>query len=314
MNTIFILPISGIDIVRYIAIYSKLSEINLKPNVIFSASGGCIASYVAMMSDFSSSVEHWKFTPDMFIKKTTPITPRLLTISLFGYLYHRPNITKFIREQFAFQKIQDVEIISGCFEANGTKISIESNFSESNSFLRNHEIMDVVNLINIKFTREKTELESRRTYLKDVMNSSCETIFKTSNIPLMMKPIGTEKAIDFGVISTSPKDFVRNLTGKIFYFSPIDITNWKKESLYTMYFNNLVVIDITKLKEKYEKEFKTDSVQVLKDFYDNHDEFCVIAYSKCEVNLSIDNFSEKEFSRVVQVCKENINFVIFYND
>lgn len=317
MNTIFILPISGVDFVRYIANYSVISEIGVKPNLIICASGGCIASYVAMMSNFSSTVENWKFNSGMFIKKSSPISPRILTFSLQGYLYHRENITDFITKEFAFQKIQDVEIISGCFDHihGNNQITLETNYPESRSFMNNSNLINPVgasSLVRIRYSREKTD-ESNRDYLKEILQNSIESIYKTSNIPIMMKPFGEKESIDFGIISPSPRNFIRLRNKKIFYFSPVNIGNIKRNSLYSDCFKNMIISDIANIESQYSSKTTLNTITDVKNFYDTHEDFCVVFFNDCQTNLEIDSFDSNEFYQNMLECKKSLKFLAYYN-
>lgn len=314
MSTIFILPISGIDFVRYIAIYSKLSEINLKPDTIFSASGGCIASYVAMMSNFSSSIENWRFNPDLFIRKLTPISCRLLTLTMNGFLYRRSDITEYIQKEFAFQKIQDVEIISGYFEIIDKKnqITIDTNYTLRNSYLKPENLVNISNLVKINYSRDQRNNEPRSNYLKQILDESTETICKTSNIPLFLEPIGETKAIDFGIVSPSPVDFVKNISGRIIYFSPTNMSNIKEASIYSTYFKNLIIKDIAIMKQNFTHETKFEDAIDFKTFFDSHDDFFAVIFCDCEINLALESFTSEQFHNNMLACKEKIKFLVFH--
>jgi hypothetical protein len=313
MNNIFILPISGTDFVRYVSIYSRLSEINLKPNVILCASGGCIASYIAMMSSFTSNVEKWFFSPEMFIKKSTPVTPRLLTMALNGYFYRRQDIDDYMRKLFTYKKIQDVEIISGYFEtkAEKSRIIIGTNYREKDSFLKGNTI-NVMKSINFLYQREKKETESDKDYLSEVMNNSLDIINKTTNIPILIEPLGENESVDFGIVSPSPMDFVKTLNGKVFYFSPINLDKDKEDSLYKSYFRNLIIKDICIIKQKYKVQKDITDLMEFKNFYDSTSNFSVVIYVSCDIDLNIESFTYDEFERAIKLTKSYVKFMVFY--
>src|SRR3989344_6753367 len=116
----YIMPISGVDFIRYVAFISYLAEYRkangkepFKPKTIYCASGGCLVANIAIMSDFTSAIEGWYVSSDMFIKRSTPFTPRLLTFIMRGFLYHRADVTEHLKSLFAPYKLLGVEVITG---------------------------------------------------------------------------------------------------------------------------------------------------------------------------------------------------------
>ena len=100
----FIVPVSGIDFIKYISFFTVLEGI--KPRTIVCASGGCMVSYIAMMSSFTTSIRNWKINSEMFMHKKVGYIPRLLNLLLFGALYDRTDITSFAREHFVASKLK----------------------------------------------------------------------------------------------------------------------------------------------------------------------------------------------------------------
>lgn len=312
MKTIFVLPISGVDLVRYISIFYVLSSCGLRPDLVFSASGGTIASYTAMMSSFSETVKNWTFNSEMFVRKSTIFTPRLLTYSMRGFFYRRPNIESFIRQEFAFQKIQDIEIISGYFETEEKKnqITIATNFPKSKSFIKDNMVANISGVVYVSYANEKNN-QNNVDYLKKVLDHSIDIIIKTSNIPVIAEPIGESKAIDFGFIAPSPLDFVKSIDGKFIYFSPIDLEDNTECSLYSAYFRNLIISDIARIKKKFTHEKKIANVHEFEMFVKNNNCNAVI-YNRCPVHLNIDNFTNKEYKDFLNCCISSVNFLVFY--
>jgi len=323
MNILFdnyILPISGIDFVRFIAIFYDLSKYEIKPERIFSASGGCLSSYCAMMSKFSASVENWSFNSEMFIKKISPISFRMITFLTKGFLYHRQNIDNYITQNFIPHSLRDLEIITGFYtETNENKINIvlTTNFPKNLSYLKNLNPEEYIGKnLSVEFPMDENEYKntnSKRHYLDYLMKFCIDAIYKTSNIPYLLNPIGEEKANDFGIISPSPRILAKANMKKSIYFSPVNLENNKKKN-YELLFHQLILRDITSIESMLKK--KTDVYKtfdnVLK-FLENKKEYCIIAYCSCDFELSITNFTDEMIREKINLCKKNIKYIVFYN-
>lgn len=320
----FILPISGIDFVRYMAIFSILSEYNIKPTKIFCASGGCMASYSAMMSSFSVSVENWNFNSEMFIKKATPITPRLITFFMNSYLYHRQNIDEHVRKNYIPSKLRDVEIVTGYFEQgvknyttnekSETKIILTTNFSRNNSCLNQISPDEYLGKnLEVKFPKEETDFLNKKDFLDYLMGFCSDAIYKTSNIPFLLEPLGKERAIDFGIISPSPRILAGANMKKTIYFCPINIKNNKKEN-YEILFHQIIMKDILTIEKEFSsKNLNFDSIVLVLQFLQTKSEYCLIIYCDYDFDISLTNFNQYDIKRHLDGCKRKIKFVVFYN-
>ena len=210
MTLTYILPICGIDFPRDIAFFSVLSKTFLRPDLIICGSGGCIVSYLAMMSGYTDKIENWNINSNLFIYKAVPIFPRLFSFFIIGSLYRRPNIDKFIQSIFIESKLKDTEIITGYFSEKKGRMIISSNLSK-----------DISKLNETNFDLTKTDVE----YCDGDLMTILKSIESTTNIPYILPPIGDGKNIDFGIHSPSPLTFMRNTgeTEKVIYFAPINI-------------------------------------------------------------------------------------------
>lgn len=305
----FVLPISGVDFVRYIAFFSLLSDYNIKPNVIYSASGGCLASYLAMMSGFTKSVESWKINSDMFISKASPFTMRLMTFATRGFLYHRPNIIDYVRKLFVPAKIQNVEIISGHYDSNQRINVIDTNFPKEKSILQNINL----NSIAMKDTTISFTDQVDATNYERVVEEVIRKIEKTTNIPLFLEPQGKSKAIDFGVVSLSPRAMVCATMDKSIYFSPINIDNNMFNGDYDMFFHKMVMQDIIQIKSIFANESYFQNFQQVLWFIQSKTRYCLVLYSATSVNLVIESFSSSDASTSAQSCKKTIKFYLFFD-
>lgn len=318
----YILPISGIDFIRYIAIYSELSKFNLKPKTIYCASGGCLASYVAMMSSFSNSVENWNFNSEMFIKKITPITPRLMTFILTGSLYHRQNINDFINKNFIPCKLKDVEIITGFFEKGEiinveekpeTKIVLTTNYSSDTSLLKDVDPSKYIGgNLKIQFPEDEANFDNKKNYLDYLMNFCNSALYKTTNIPFLIEPLGKERSVDFGIIAPSPRLIANANMKKTFYFSPININDNSKEN-YEAFFHQIILKDIISIEKLFEFKESFSELRDVLNFLLTKIEYCVIAFCDHNFSISVTNFDSFDVKRHIISCKRSIKYIVFFN-
>lgn len=310
----FILPISGVDFVRYIAIFSMLSEYGIKPAKIYCASGGCLAAYLGMMSSFTSNVELWNFDSNMFVKRPTPITPMLLTFAIRGYLYHRQNIDNFTKKNFIPSKLLDVEIITGYFETkdNSNRIVLTTNYPRSRSSLSEDNITNIGTNMCLKHPKSESDFANRIDYLDYLMDFCIDSVSKTSNIPYLVNAIGDEKSVDFGVVSPSPMIYANAEINKCIFFSPIDIDDLTSDSMYQIFFHNLILKDVYCLKQNYPNMIKKDNFQDVIDFLEDKSHYFIVIYTRNKVNLNILKFTFTDYHKAIQDCKSEIKTLIFY--
>lgn len=320
----YFLPISGIDFVRYVAIYSVLSDFGLRPKVIYSASGGCLASYLAMMSSFTKSVENWKFNSDMIFRKIPLGDPRVLTFVLNGYFYRRRNLIDYIRNNFIPKKLQDVEIITGFFEnhENTQRINICTNYSKNTSSIKSFDESSFIGH-NMTITYAPV-VETKEDYEK-LLSHISGSIHKTTNIPYVIEPLGKNKAIDFGIVAPSPRSILRADLRKSIYFSPIDIENIDIKSGYSTVFHHFILKDILSISENFPEiiEMKSgkqipgkvylNSIADVMNFINERCEaYCLVLYSRYNVDIKITSFKENEISDAMKNCKDTLSFKLFY--
>jgi len=324
--TTYFLPISGIDFVRYIAIYSALADFNLKPDKIYCASGGCLASYIALMSSFTTNIENWKFNSDMIFKKIPITDPRVLTFVLNGYLYRRRNLTDHLKKTFIPHKCQDVEIITGFFDSvnDFQRINITTNFIQNNSILKNYDENNFTggNLV-ITYAEQFSESKTNKENYDILLDYISDSIHKTTNIPFMIEPFGKNQATDFGIVAPSPRVILKADVTKSIYFAPIDIDNNDPKSQYVTLFHHFILKDILSIEEKFPLKIGQKSVKnnvnylrTLKDalnFICNFcEEYCLVIYSKTSISIHITNFNESDVKNAVNHCKNTLSFKLFY--
>jgi hypothetical protein len=336
------MPISGTDFVRYIAMISFLAEYMkkqgldpIRPKVIYAASGGCLAAYIAMMSSFTSNIEEWSFSSEMFIKRPTPITPRLLTFALRGYLYHRTDLTEYIKEAFIPCKLQDVEIITGYYEpvectSKRSIVKIVSNYPQSLSALTSREPNFKPNIC-IVHPEEKpaapTEQDTDPTlyrsnlkkYLDGLMLLVSDALHKTTNIPLIMEPIGESKCIDYGIVAPSPRVIAGASSNRSIYFSPVDLDRVVSSRESEMFFHQYILNDIFLLSNQFSKSkkfTKTDTYQSFKEVLTHIltlARYCLVIYSAVSTEIDINSFTNNTIKNSVKLCKTGLRFIVFYD-
>ena len=311
----YVLPISGVDFARYIAIFSELSKYGIKPEKIYCASGGCLSSYVAMMSSFTESIENWKFNSEMFIKSSTPFTPKILTFALNGFFFYRQNINDFARELFVLSKLQDVEIITGYYESVGNlnKTIITTNFTEENSSLDKNYVANYFDSV-VNFPVFPHPVSDKKKNLEYLYNFCMDSMYKTSNIPFLVESLGDQEAVDFGIVAPSPFFMVNSTMNKAIYFSPIDIEQNKKSSSYEILFYNIIRKDIYVISKDYTHNIKFDTMDEVLNFIPNFLKYTLVIYCAYDFYMSLENFNPDELKKHVNMCKQNIKYKLFYNE
>jgi hypothetical protein len=296
----YIVPISGVDFVRYIAFYSIFSGTPLRPKLIISASGGCMISYLAMMSDFEQRVEQWPVNSSLFTYKALPVMPRMVTFLLTGSLYRRPNIDTYINEHFVPSKLTNVEIITGYFSKTKGKIVLSSNLSSTSNTLLKAEHFDLTS----------TDVEHCDGQLPSILKS----IEATTNIPYLLPPLGRSKDIDYGVHSPSPVTFAKLGTptlDQVVYFSPIDIERTTSSDFLELTFLNSIHTEILRLSAPYHRFTDYKDLTFL-DQLATLDKFLLIAYTPVEVDLSVVSFTSADVKDLVKRIKNNTKFRLYY--
>ena len=342
----YTMPISGTDFVRYIAAVSFLASYRRKrnlppfrPKIIYAASGGCLIAYLAMMSSFTERIEDWMISSDMFLNRPTPITPRLLTFSLRGFLYHRVDLTDYIAQNFVPCKVQDVEIITGYYEMENpttyqSTVKIVSNMPVSRSSLAGHtpRLPNVVVVhpseeqsidpLSSGETLEASVALSRRTkkaYLDEVMALVIDALHKTSNIPYMMEPLGESAAVDYGVVAPSPRVAIDGKSDRSIYFSPVDIDRTGLIQGADMIYHKTIMNDIVSLRNTFQSSQRFDGANAEESLTNalaclaDKVRYCLVVYSTASLDIPIAHFTDVMVKSYVGACKGTMRFLLLFD-
>jgi hypothetical protein len=329
----YIMPISGVDFVRYIGFISYLSEYcknrgreTFKPTVIYCASGGCLTAYMALMSDFSSNVENWEISSKMFIRRPTPYTPRLLTLTLKGFLYHRMDTSKFLKEVFVPSKLLDVEIITGFYENGKTdqdehKICIVTNKPREYSSIQ--DFNPPTPTIHVTYADPYPDdffdlnpdkaLQSRKSYLDKLMETSLGAMHNTSNIPFVASPRGENKAIDFGIVSPTTRIITNAIINKGIYMSPINIDKKDCLNAFSAIFHNILLNDYIVLKNTFEQERDFPNMDLVLSFLPGCARYCLVLYTASEVDIDIESFTCQDAKRFIIRSKNTVRIRLLFD-
>lgn len=317
--------------VSFLAEYRRGRNLEpFKPRVMYGASGGCLAAYLMMMSSFTERVEEWTFSSDMFIDRPTPVTPRLLTLALKGFLYHRTDLTEYIKGAFVPCKLQDVEIVTGYYETNELTTSrlmvkIVSNFPSSRSVLVSQRMICTPTVQSVH-PPERPEGDSRvgqKAYLDELMLLVIDALHKTTNIPFMMEPLGESACVDYGVVSPSPRVIANADVNRSIYFSPIDIERLAKSTGADMIFHQYILNDVFSVQTQFkgstrfakpdvEQSF-TAAFSLMRDLDKQQTRFCLVIYSTSIVDLPIYSFTNKMVKSSIAACKANLRFLVLHD-
>lgn len=289
----YIVPISGILFPKYIAFFSLLKEHTTKK--ITCASGGCLVSYLALMSNFTSSIEHWKINSALFINKPLYIMPRLLNLILFGHMYNRSNIAKYVMDNFIPCKIKQVEIITGFYSKKTRRTVISSNFSQSESII-DRCIYDI-------------DYEFNDGNMEKIIDS----MINTTNIPIMTEPNGFNQNIDFGVICPSPSIFIRNKIQNFVYFCPINL-DINTDGLREFLFENSIKFEINNLISNFTDVTNFVNIDDCVNYIqtNNLTIFGLIIYTTHKINLNLSNFDSIQVFNHVQLIKQVTKYKLYY--
>jgi hypothetical protein len=183
------------------------------------------------MSSFTKSIERWPITSALFIDKSIPFTPRMISLIANGFFYKRAEIEKYVSDIFVPCKLQDVEIITGYYtmsDANsprthGQCIYISSNFPQERSAIK--DFTPIVECVKVDFA-SKSISDMTDEEMDQLMKRTIRTIQYTTNIPIISQPLDDGSALDFGVIAPNPSTVVKAQLDKCIYFSPVDIEGY----------------------------------------------------------------------------------------
>lgn len=331
----FILPIAGTDYPKYIACFSLLAEKGIKPKLIYCASAGCQISYMAMMSSFTTAVENWSISSSMFVKKATPITPRLMTYLMNGHFYKRADVTPYVSQLFVPCKLQDVEIVTGYYamsdnaegDLNRQAIVISTNQTKENSALK--DVKPSLTCIEMSFATDSpvsSSPDQQDAHRDAMMVRAINSIKYTTNIPILLEPLDNIAALDFGIVAPNPQSIINGPMKKTIYFSPIDIDYKEKTGTYSVVFHNSILKDIAAVCNRFDnhKNFKTlDEVLVkISSLNDSsgtpvhrHNmsmDYCLVMYSTNTVRMEIDNFTDRMSKHFVAISKTCIKYRLSY--
>jgi hypothetical protein len=329
----YVMPISGVDFVRYIAFISFLAQYRsnknlppFTPKTIYCASGGCLTAYVALMSDFTTNIEAWNVSSNMFIKRSTPFTPRLLTLALRGFLYHRAELTDYLRQIFIPHKLLNVEIITGFYEKGSGKpdehcIQIVTNRPRDLSIIKDLE--PATNTTHItyadplppQFFDQDTSisLPARKQYLDRLSDISIDAMHNTSNIPYVAAPRGERKAIDFGIVSPTTRIVANAKIDKGIYFSPINIDLATDLEIYSAIFHNLLLNDYISLKNTFEQSSDFPTMDGVISFLPQCSRYCLVLFTPTKVGMPVDNFTASDAKKYVNICKSSIKIRLLFD-
>ena len=298
MDLTYILPISGEEFPRYITFFSVLSKTPLRPSLILCASGGCVVSYLGMMSDFEENIEEWKVSGKLFAYKVIPIAPRLVTLLMTGSLYRRPNINDYIRENFIPGKLKNVEIVTGYYSNTKQRVVLSSNMDASGFLSKEH------------FDLTNADVEHNDGKLEPILKS----IEGTTNIPYMLPAFASDKRIDYGVHSPSPLTFLKHTSSrakKVIYFAPTNIEKTYDSSMSMLLFINMIQTEITRLSSSYHS-FVTYHNEVPLSHLIKLDRFLLVIYTTVEVDMDIASFASCQVDGYVKLMKKDVRYRLYH--
>lgn len=302
--TDYILPISGTDFVRYMAFFSILADFDIKPERIYCASGGCLASYIAMMSSFTKQIEQWDINSNMIIEQSSPLKLRTMTYIMSGYLYRRPNMQEYIRKAFVPAKIRDVEIISGYYQTEQKKVVISTNFTEGTSSLSATERQ--------KLQRWNTDLLYGPEDVNELMTHVCSTIQRTSNIPYLLQS-DDNNSIDFGVIAPSPRTLLNINPNRSIYFCPINLQEDKNSSLYETIFYRTIINDVITIENQFTSRQDFNDAATALAFALSKSQRALVMYTVSDIVIPITSFSKIDVAFGMRNAKRLMRYIVFYS-
>jgi hypothetical protein len=321
MDPTYILPICGTDFPRDIAFFSILARTFIRPKLIISASGGCMISYTAMMSDFEAIIEEWSISSKLFAYKLIPVVPRLVSFLISGSLYKRPNIDDFIRANFPQSKLKNVEIISGYYSDTREKVVLSTNFGDTNESigitiatpgLSGISGSGDTRLNGNDFDLTKVDVE----YCNGDFEMILRSIEATTNIPLLLPPLGKDARIDFGIHSPSPLTFIKrtsHILDKVIYFSPINILETYKSDMKELMFLNTIQTEILRLTVGFNNftDYNPSDMSFLSRLLVLN-KYVLIIYTTVNIDMSIANFTSYQVKEYVKRIKNDTHFRLYY--
>jgi len=286
------------------AFYSILSDFDIKPNQIYCASGGCLASYMAMMSSFTKQIEDWNISSDMVMEKTTPFKMRLVTYITSGYLYRRPDMHEYLVKTFVPAKMRDAEIISGYYKTEERKVVITTNMTSAQSSIGPEQ--------RERLSSWHTDFSYAPENMNELMTHTCNTIRRTSNIPYLLES-DDRGSVDFGVIAPSPVVLLNIDPNQSVYFSPIDLEIDKSDSLAHSIFYRMIMNEVIGIENRFSSKQKFGAVADALQFAHSKSRYALIIFTRADIRIPIDNFSAMKVRESIAHAKASIGFYVFYD-
>ncbi len=352
---LFVLPVSGggfpVQIAFIAEMYEarKLNKVFLTgskdyhPDLVMAASGGNVASYIAMGGDwnYSGMSRMIKYiSSNMFVSSWMPDELSFLptwTIGVFmGSVYRSgEGPLSVLKLMFDNNTIQDTEILTLTFNKTKFIPQIFSNKSETNTFFK--ELPNETDRVLYEFHPIKFTSGSLDEISKVCMASAAIPLVTESQI------IENEEYGDGGIVASSPFIMLsgmlsRNLASRplqIFLFSPIEFDNDEDTDKYTKYGNSelkvmllrmvhsqalnerLATVNlIEKLTNKslnLTRYTNLDSPKVLASVLEKHknDSFVMTFYpSKCP-SIQLNDFTSENIINCIDEVRKKYHFDIF---
>src|SRR6056297_2613054 len=137
---IFVLPVSGGRFCNQLSSIKSICDIEIKPELIFSSSGGNVVAYLYLASKFHSmEIDRIskKLNHNFFIKEWNNLSLVNFVIGYFKSGVHDKGdgVTDFIKSQINLELLNSMEIWTGTYLINSKKSKLFCNLSKENSLL-----------------------------------------------------------------------------------------------------------------------------------------------------------------------------------
>lgn len=322
----YVLPISGGAFPVQLAL---LSQINSKPDLMLGASGGNIAAYLGLASDFKldriKEITN-KLHTDLFIKGSK-------ILALFNGGFKRgKGAAKLFKDIFTTEDVQKIEIITLTCVDEQICPRIFSNRSREKSYFRN-PLNEADNILY-----QVSDIE----YLEGDLESLSVITMASASIPGLVEPqeFRGSKLSDGGVCYASPltplsnymKDniFSLNTPVQLIYFSCYNMSNieqvskemdkYLRHALEMTHFSTLqdralCASLITNYTQNLEADHKTHVTRehlnsVLRSLRDKS--FVMILYPIASPDINIINFKPEDIRDAIDITLANYGYYIWY--
>lgn len=337
---IYIAPVSGGGFPAQLGLYKELYKATkkkdgtgMKPDIVFASSGGNVASYIAMMGNWTDtgiSRNCKLIDASLFIEsQTPPFFPTWIMLPLTGSVYRNGAGVKRLFEQvFTTNSIQSTEIWTGTYNKDRQQAAMFCNRSLESAYIKDFGEASYI-----------YDMESSH-YLNGNIDEIGKCCYASASIPYLTPGvvIGKEKYSDGGTMYASPLAAMSPRLGEtlsaqkngepiqILYFCSYDMDAKFNDSFYSATVGALVhssliqdrIFAVNLLKQYGKvnpdplvyKNLNTDQLrEVMADL--ERKSYVIAFFPKGSPTVSITTFNSRTLEKAVALVENHVSMFVW---